>query len=109
AAHYLESWGDARTSDGTLVPIQPLIAPLFGGFTELEVLARIAGIAATDAYTIVRETFSGFINGGNLEATWRKFLHDGFPQDSAAKAVAVTFNPNAVSQSLGQLKVQVPA
>ena len=28
AAHYLESWGDALTSDGTLVPIQPLIAPL---------------------------------------------------------------------------------
>ncbi len=47
AAHYLESWGDARTGDGTLVPIQPLIAPLFGGVTELEVLARIAGVAGT--------------------------------------------------------------
>ena len=40
-AHYLESWGDAITSDGTLVPIQPLIQPLFGGLTELEFLARI--------------------------------------------------------------------
>ena len=38
-AHYLESWGDARTADGTIVPIQPLIDPLFGGITELEVLA----------------------------------------------------------------------
>ena len=28
AAHYLESWGDARTSDGTVVAIQPLIEPL---------------------------------------------------------------------------------
>src|SRR6202042_671227 len=37
-AHYLESWGDARTSDGTLVAIQPLIEPLFGGVTEIEVL-----------------------------------------------------------------------
>ena len=34
-AHYLESWGDARTADGTLVPVQPLIEPLFGGITEL--------------------------------------------------------------------------
>src|SRR6185295_18286538 len=34
-AHYLESWGDARTADGTLVPVQPLIEPLFGGMTEL--------------------------------------------------------------------------
>ena len=47
AAHYLESWGDARTSDGTLVPVQPLIAPLFGGLTELEVLARLAGAEET--------------------------------------------------------------
>ena len=31
-----KSWGDARTSDGTLVPVQPLIEPLFGGLTELE-------------------------------------------------------------------------
>ena len=31
AAHFLESWGDARTADGTIVPIQPLIEPLFGG------------------------------------------------------------------------------
>src|SRR5205085_6801701 len=49
AAHYLESWGDAFTADGTLVPIQPLIAPLFGGLTEIEVLARIAGATAVTA------------------------------------------------------------
>ena len=78
AAHYLESWGDALTSDGTLVPIQPLIAPLFGGLTELEVLARIAGATVTDPYSIVRETFAGIVGEANLEATWRKFLHDGF-------------------------------
>src|SRR5205085_4536429 len=29
-AHYLESWGDAETSDGTLCCVQPLIAPLNG-------------------------------------------------------------------------------
>src|SRR6185503_961255 len=46
-AHYLESWGDARTPDGTLVPIQPLIAPLFGGITEIEVLARLGGFPLT--------------------------------------------------------------
>jgi MoCo/4Fe-4S cofactor protein with predicted Tat translocation signal len=66
-AHYLESWGDARTSDGTLVGVQPLIAPLFGGITELEVLARIGGLNATDPYAIVRETFFGFISGPDPE------------------------------------------
>jgi len=34
AAHYLESWGDARTIDGTIVPVQPMIMPLFDGLTE---------------------------------------------------------------------------
>src|SRR5690606_16992320 len=56
AAHYLESWGDARSVDGTVVSIQPLIEPLFGGITEIEVLARIAGIETTRPLDIVRET-----------------------------------------------------
>jgi len=83
----LESWGDARTSDGTLVPIQPLIAPLFGGLTELEVLARVAGESVVDTYSIVRQTVSEFLGGRELEPVWRKFLHDGFLADSAAKAL----------------------
>jgi molybdopterin-containing oxidoreductase family iron-sulfur binding subunit len=81
AAHYLESWGDARTSDGTLVPVQPLIAPLFGGMTELEVLARIGG-TESDPYKIVRKTFDGIAGSG--DAKWEKFLHDGFLADSAS-------------------------
>ncbi len=52
AAHYLESWGDATTSDGTVVAIQPLIQPLFGGLMELEFLARIAGESQTSAHEI---------------------------------------------------------
>jgi len=88
-AHFLESWGDARTSDGTLVPMQPLIAPLFGGLTELEFLARIGGLKVTSPYEIVRETFAGFKPQGDLEEAWKKFLHDGFLANTAAKAVEV--------------------
>jgi molybdopterin-containing oxidoreductase family iron-sulfur binding subunit len=62
--HYLESWGDARTSDGSLVPIQPLIAPLFEGMTELELLARLAGLEPNGSYEIVRETFHTVTSGG---------------------------------------------
>ena len=107
AAHYLESWGDARTADGTLVPTQPLIAPLFGGVTELEVLARIAGSDMTDPYSIVRETFAATSLGGDLEATWKKFLHDGYLANSAAKPVAVALNEAAVAQAIAA--VHVPA
>jgi molybdopterin-containing oxidoreductase family iron-sulfur binding subunit len=87
ATHYLESWGDATASDGTLVPIQPLIQPLFGGLTELEFLARIAGESQTNPYEIVRKTFS------NSEEGWKKFLFDGFLAGSTAQVVNVVMKP----------------
>ena len=43
AAHYLESWGDARAYDGTASIVQPLIAPLYEGRTAYEVLALVLG------------------------------------------------------------------
>ena len=97
-AHYLESWGDARTSDGTVVPVQPLIEPLFGGVTEIEVLARLAGLDATKPYEVVRETFKSLAPAGDFEASWKKFLHDGFLADSAHKAVAVAFYTEAANK-----------
>ena len=103
AAHYLESWGDARTGDGTLVPIQPLIAPLFGGLTEIELLSRLAGASVVSAYEIVRETFASFV-AGDMEAAWRKFLHDGFLAKSAARTVSVTLNNPAVLKALAAAK-----
>jgi molybdopterin-containing oxidoreductase family iron-sulfur binding subunit len=84
AAHFLESWGDAMTSDGTLVPIQPLIQPLFGGITELEFLARIVGESQTNPYDIVRATrnlgngVEWGIGSSKAEEFWRRFLFDGF-------------------------------
>ena len=85
--HYLEAWGDARTADGTVVPVQPLIEPLFGGTTELEVLARIGGLAMVKPYGIVRDTFREFSGTDLFDEKWRHFLHDGFLPGSAAKTV----------------------
>ncbi len=78
-AHFLESWGDARTADGTVVPVQPLIEPLLGGLTDIEVLARVLGIEKPQPLDMVRATF------GQDDAAWRRFLHDGFAKDSAPK------------------------
>jgi molybdopterin-containing oxidoreductase family iron-sulfur binding subunit len=81
AAHYLESWGDALTSDGTTVAIQPLIQPLFGGLTDLEFLARLAGETETNPHEIVQKTFRGSDEG------WKKFLYNGFLEGSAGGPV----------------------
>jgi molybdopterin-containing oxidoreductase family iron-sulfur binding subunit len=98
AAHYLESWGDATTSDGTWVPIQPLIQPLFGGLPELEFLARIAGVPQTGSYEIVRETF------GDVDAAWKKFLFNGFQPGSAKAPVTASF-----VASLPEIKSAAPS
>ncbi len=108
AAHYLESWGDALTSDGSLVPIQPLIAPLFGGLTDLELMARIGGLEVSNPHDIVRQTFGKVVGGGDFEEAWKRFLHDGFLGNSAAKPVVVRMQPNALAAALSQLKVEKP-
>jgi MoCo/4Fe-4S cofactor protein with predicted Tat translocation signal len=101
-AHFLESWGDARTADGTIVPIQPLIDPLFGGITELEVLAVMGGVVPSSPYEIVRATFRAI--GGESEDNWGKFLHDGFLAGSAAKVATVQHDPAELNKAIGGLK-----
>ena len=100
ATHYLESWGDATTSDGILVPVQPLTQPLFGGLTELEFLARLAGSAETSAHDIVRTTF-----GGSDEA-WKKTLFSGFVEGSAAAAVSL---PAHLTLSMPKISATAPS
>jgi molybdopterin-containing oxidoreductase family iron-sulfur binding subunit len=104
--HYLESWGDARTSDGSLVPIQPLIAALFEGMTELELLARLAGLQPNAAYEIVRETFRAVTGGADEE--WKRFLFNGFQENSAAKPVEVALAGVAVNGALQAAKPAAP-
>jgi len=58
ANHYLESWSDGVTFDGYYVPVQPMILPLFEGFGETELFARLAGITDADEYKQVRTTFA---------------------------------------------------
>lgn len=108
AAHYLESWGDARTADGTVVPVQPLIEPLFGGLTEAEFLARLAGVTAPAAYDVVRETIKGMVSG-DFEAAWKKFLYDGYLPGTATAPVTVQFNYAAAAQAYAGVKVEAPS
>jgi molybdopterin-containing oxidoreductase family iron-sulfur binding subunit len=87
AAHPLESWGDARAGDGSLLAIQPLIEPLFEGRPILEELARLTKYEVASPYEIVRHIFKAIskVADVDLEAAWRKFLHHG---SSAAGAYA---------------------
>ncbi|MEI7729409.1 MAG: TAT-variant-translocated molybdopterin oxidoreductase [Verrucomicrobiota bacterium] len=102
--HFLESWGDARTADGTLVPVQPLVRPLFGGLTENEVLARLGGLEPASAHQIVRETFQELAKT-NQDDAWKQFLHDGFLLNSAAAAVPVNLAVESVLELVRTFKL----
>jgi MoCo/4Fe-4S cofactor protein with predicted Tat translocation signal len=77
-AHYLESWGDARAIGGTVSIIQPLILPLYGGRSAVEVLGLMAAGQDRPGYDIVRETWQPMLGDAEFEKRWNRTLHDGF-------------------------------
>src|SRR5207237_3813238 len=77
-AHYLESWGDARAVGGTVSVVQPLILPLFGGRSPLEVLGLMVSGQDRPAYDIVRETWRPILGEAEFDRNWSRVLHDGF-------------------------------
>ena len=55
AAHFLEAWSDARTADGTVSIVQPLIQPLYGGKSAHEIIATMSDRPERAGYDVVRE------------------------------------------------------
>jgi Fe-S-cluster-containing dehydrogenase component len=85
AAHYLESWSDARAYDGTVSIVQPLIDPLYGGKTAHDVFQALLNEPQLSAYEAVRETWRSTIKG-DFETGWRKALHSGWIDGTAFAA-----------------------
>jgi molybdopterin-containing oxidoreductase family iron-sulfur binding subunit len=83
-AHFLEAWGDARTWDGTVSVAQPLIEPIYGGLSSIQLLSMLLG-NETSGEPDVKETIASL--GGT---DWRKAVHDGFVANSALPAAQVT-------------------
>ena len=86
-AHFLESWGDGRTFDGTASIIQPLIAPLYGGRSAQEVLAGLFEGVDRPGYEIVRgywrQHWPTSIGDAEFDRQWEQSLKDGVIADTA--------------------------
>ncbi len=82
AAHPLEYWSDARSYDGTVSVVQPLIDPLYGGHTAHDVFQTLLNEPLLSSYAAVRETWKPAIKG-DFETGWRKVLHAGWIENTA--------------------------
>ncbi|OGC95759.1 MAG: hypothetical protein A2W25_09010 [candidate division Zixibacteria bacterium RBG_16_53_22] len=100
-AHYLESWGDARSIHGAISVIQPLIAPLYGGAGSVEVLSLLTTGSDARGYDIVRETWQKIISNGDFETEWRRVLHDGLLKGIASPAVNAPIDEASVFAQIG--------
>ena len=80
-AHPLESWGDVESSEGTITICQPLIRPLYGAKSPLEVLAWWASGNLSDdenaGLYLVQGTWQRLLGPQFSERRWRHWLHDG--------------------------------
>jgi molybdopterin-containing oxidoreductase family iron-sulfur binding subunit len=88
AAHFLESWDDARAVDGTMSVVQPLILPLFGGKSATEVLGLLATGKDQLGHDLVQETWKPVLGASSFERSWNRVLHDGLLEGSATAPVA---------------------
>ena len=76
-AHFLESWGDVLSADGTYSVVQPMIEPLFGGRSVIELLAILLDGGTPNAEELVRAQFRQLAGEQDSGKRWRKTLHDG--------------------------------
>ncbi|HSR53679.1 MAG TPA: TAT-variant-translocated molybdopterin oxidoreductase [Acidobacteriota bacterium] len=103
-AHFLESWGDVRTSSGELSITQPLIEPLYGAVSMAQVMGLMADDQDLPGYQRVRQTWGPLLQGqGDEETEWRRTLHDGI----LAADPPAPVNPPYVSGAAGEMPVAV--
>ncbi len=81
--HFLETWGDARAFDGTVTLQQPLIEPLYGGQSVLQVLNMMTDNPLLSPYDLVKGYWATQHTGADFESWWRRSVHDGVIASSA--------------------------
>ncbi len=88
--HYLEQWGDTRCFDGTLSLIQPLIAPLYSGHSESELIAFVTNEAEASSHDLTQRYWQANSGGADFKRWWERSLHDGFIAASASAPKAAS-------------------
>ena len=83
---------------GTLSVVQPLILPLFGGRTPVEVLGLMVGDKDRPGYDIVRDTWKPILGEAEFDKKWNRVLHDGLLAGSELTEVVPTVKGEAFAE-----------
>jgi len=97
AAHPFESWGDVRALDGTASIVQPLIAPLYNGLTEIEVLEAFVDRGELKPYEAVRATWKAK-NPADFDNAWETWLSVGVVPQTQTPFASPVLRADAVAQ-----------
>ncbi len=107
-AHPLESWGDAISADGTTSLVQPLIAPLWEGRTDVEILRALVGQQGND-FNWVQDTWTKRWGKANFERNWRRALHDGIIEGTSQSPEEVVPGFDNVAKGLSTVVFRTAA
>ncbi len=105
AAHALECWSDGTAWDGTYTLGQPLIVPLFGGKSTIEMLNVVAGSSGSDTRSMVRQTFERLFPDAGAKG-WELALHDGLQHASQFKSISIRLAGLPQAPSLATNRVE---
>jgi molybdopterin-containing oxidoreductase family iron-sulfur binding subunit len=123
ASHFLESWGAARSYDGTVSIQQPLISPLYNSLTIEEMLSalvpvtpgfnrpndaeawrKIRGlIVALDSHALARSFWASEARSEGFDNWWARTLQQGFVEGTALAPAEVHVNVDEVATAAKQL------
>ena len=108
-AHYLEAWGDTRAYDGTVSIVQPLIAPLYGGKSALELLALFGGQNEPTAHELVQNYWKAKHTGADFDMWWRKSLEQGWIEGTTSQPKSASLKTTNFESSIppGQNTIEI--
>jgi Fe-S-cluster-containing dehydrogenase component len=116
AAHELEVWGDQKSVEGVIAIQQPLISPLHGGRSAIEILGFIAEKSLKSGHELVRTTHQGTMPLLAFETQWNRALRRGVignpippaqPPPVSGPDIAAAFASVAVPAPLGPDNLEV--
>ncbi len=102
-AHYLESWGDHYSLSGVYSVQQPMIHPLWGGYSVDRFLLALLQEDASGAALLEKVKATYAAAGGK---DWTATLRDGFAKEVKLPAGSLTGDPAAQVASL--VKAVIP-